>query len=188
MDDVYDKYYQTENLFGQPYPELIDFFSNYPKKGKLLDLGCGQGRDSIPLARLGYDVTGVDSSKVGIKQMNTIAKFENLSLKGDVADIFQFEDFRNYDFVLLDSIFHFTKKDRKKEITFLQKILMNIKNDCLLIVCIQDTGKKVDILNETIDFEKQYVRLANKKFDYTFEDQQSGHKSKTNYRMLVIKK
>lgn len=54
MTATYDKYYQTENLFGDPYPELIEFFANYPKKGKVLDLGCGQGRDAIAIAQLGY--------------------------------------------------------------------------------------------------------------------------------------
>ena len=24
----YDKYYETENLFGEPYVELVDFFEN----------------------------------------------------------------------------------------------------------------------------------------------------------------
>lgn len=41
MTVTYDKYYQTENLFGDPYPELIKFLTDYPKKGKVLDLGCG---------------------------------------------------------------------------------------------------------------------------------------------------
>ena len=62
----YDKYYKTEELFGQPYPELIDFFKNYEPKGNIIDLGCGQGRDSISFARLGYKVTGNDNSKVSI--------------------------------------------------------------------------------------------------------------------------
>jgi tellurite methyltransferase len=30
----YDKYYQTENLFGEPYAGLIEFFKNYEPKGK----------------------------------------------------------------------------------------------------------------------------------------------------------
>ena len=70
MKVQYDKYYQTENLFGRPYPELIEFYSNIKKKGKLLDLGYGQGRDSIALAKLGFTVTGIDYSKVGIEQLN----------------------------------------------------------------------------------------------------------------------
>ncbi|MCB0845307.1 MAG: methyltransferase domain-containing protein, partial [Bacteroidetes bacterium] len=80
MKVPYDKYYLTENLFGKPYPELIEFFSQNPQKGKVLDLGCGQGRDAIALARLGYSVTGIDNSKVGIEQMNQVAQTEKLNL------------------------------------------------------------------------------------------------------------
>lgn len=184
----YDKYYKTENLFGEPFPELIDFFSGYPKNGKVLDLGCGQGRDAIPIARLGFDVTGIDNSKVGIGQMTRIAKTENLKLKGITADIFEFDKFDDYDFVLLDSMFHFAKNDRKKETRFVKKIFSKIKKGCLVIFCIQDTGKKVEILNETIDLEKQLGRLVDKKFKYVFEDSESGHTSETNYSMIVVEK
>ena len=144
MTVSYDKYYQTENLFGDPYPELIEFLSDYPQRGKMLDLGCGQGRDSISLARLGFSVVGIDNSKVGIEQMNQIAKIENLNLRGKVDDIFEFDNFVEYDFVLLDSMFHFAKKDLNKETDFIKKILSKIKYGCLLIICIQDTGKKVE--------------------------------------------
>lgn len=188
IEVTYDKYYQTENLFGEPYRELIDFFSEYPPTGKVLDLGCGQGRDSIPLSRLGFEVMGIDNSEVGIEQMNRIAKTENLKLTGVTTDIFEFDDFTDYDFVLLDSMFHFTKNDRKKETEFIRRILSKIKKGCLLIFCIQDTGKKVNILNETIDHRGQLDRLVDKKIKYIFEDSETGHKSETNYRMIVIRK
>jgi len=35
----YDKYYQTTDLFGEPYPELIEFFARYEPKGKVIVLG-----------------------------------------------------------------------------------------------------------------------------------------------------
>lgn len=188
MTVTYDKYYQTENLFGEPYPVLIDFFAEYPKKGKVLDLGCGQGRDAIPLARLGFEVTGIDNSKVGINQMNRVAKTENISLTGIVTDIFKFEGFSEFDFVLLDSMFHFEKKDRKMETEFIKTIISKIKLGCIIVFCIQETGKKVEFLNEIIDLENQLDRLADKKFEYLFEDTESGHKSKTDYRMVVVRK
>ncbi len=188
MTITYDKYYQTENLFGKPYPELIDFFAEFPEKGEVLDLGCGQGRDSIALARFGFAVTGIDNSKVGIEQMNRIAKTEKLKLNGKIADIFEFDKFTAYDFVLFDSMFHFAKNDRRKETEFIKKVISKIEKGCLLVFCIQDKGKKVEILNETIDFEKELDRLADKKFKYIFEDSESGHLSQSNYRMIVAKK
>ena len=188
MEVTYDKYYQTENLFGEPYPELIEFMSDYPKKGKVLDLGCGQGRDAIALARLGYSVTGIDNSKVGIDQMNKIGEIENLELNGQVGDIYSFDRFAEFDIVLLDSMFHFAKKDKEKEIGLIQKIVSDIRNGSLLVVCIQDTGDKVQILNQSIDFEKEYTRVADNKFKYTFEDEESEHKSEMDYRMIAIEK
>ena len=188
MKVTYDKYYETENLFGEPYPELIEFFAEYSRKGKVLDLGCGQGRDVIALARLGYSVTGIDNSKVGIDQMNQIGKNENLDLVGQVGDIYAFDRFSEFDIVLMDSMFHFAKKDKEKEIGLIKKIVSEIRNGSLVVVCIQDTGDKVQTLNKAINFEKRLNRLADKEFKYVFEDSDSEHKSETNYRMIVIEK
>ncbi|MBD3276175.1 MAG: methyltransferase domain-containing protein [Candidatus Marinimicrobia bacterium] len=188
MTVTYDKYYQTENLFGKPYPELIEFFADYRKKGTVLDLGCGQGRDAIALARLGYSVTGIDKSKVGIDQMNKIGSAENLDLVGQVGDIYSFDQFDEFDIILLDSMFHFAKNDKEKEIGLVKKTVSQIEKGCLLVICIQDTGNKVQILNQAVDYEKKLSRLVDKKFKYIFKDEESRHTSVTDYRMIVIEK
>lgn len=36
---------------------------HFPPSGRLLDLGCGPGREAIALAKLGYDVLGADLSE-----------------------------------------------------------------------------------------------------------------------------
>ncbi|GEM_PF-496857 len=188
MAVVYDEYYQTENLFGAPYPELISFLSNYPTRGKLLDVGCGQGRDAIPIARLGFDVTGIDNSKVGIEQMKQLSYRENLNVLGIVGDIYAYNVFKDFDFILLDSMFHFLKKDRKKETSFIKKIIRDSKIGAIIIFCIQNTGNKVKILNGTIDFYTKIRRLLEKDLVYEYKDKQTGHSSKTNYKMIVISK
>lgn len=188
MTVTYDQYYQKENLFGQPYRELIEFLSDYPEKGKVLDLGCGQGRDAIALARLGYAVTGLDNSKVGIMQMNRIAKDEKLNLTGLVENIYSFDKYNEYDIILLDSMLHFTKKEREREIELVRRIVSKAKCGALIIFCIQDTGNKVQTLEQAIDFPQVYKRLEDKKFRYLFEDEESGHRSESDYRMLIIEK
>ena len=102
MSASYNEYYKKQNYFGNPYPGLVKFFESYPNKTTVLDLGCGQGRDSLFLGRLGFEVTGVDISSVGIKQLNEVAQSEGLKVKGIVDDIYTFDITDEYDIILLD--------------------------------------------------------------------------------------
>ena len=188
MKSEYDKYYQNENLFGEPYPELIKFYSGIPERGKLLDLGCGQGRDSIALAKLGFEVTGIDNSTVGIKQLNRIAESINLPLKGMVEDIFNFTNFNEFDFILLDSMFHFGKRERTKETNFIKRVFEESSPNTLITICIQKTGKKIEILNAIISSTDHLKIIDKTELVYTFEDEKSNHKSETKYEMVTMKK
>lgn len=187
MKTAYDKYYSTENYFGDPYPELIDFFEKIPTRGTLLDVGCGQGRDAIPLAKLGYSVTGIDNSKTGIKQLNEVAQNEKLDLTGMVTDIYTFDQFQQFDFILLDSMFHFLKKDRKKEVEFIQGMCLQSKSGAVIVFCIQNMKKKIDVLNQTLDADGKKERVYEIEFDYTFIDPSTGSTSGTPYKMIVVK-
>jgi len=39
------------------------FLEEIPSKGKILDGGCGSGRDSLAFSKMGYEVTAFDASK-----------------------------------------------------------------------------------------------------------------------------
>ena len=188
MKVEYDKYYQTENLFGEPYPELIEFYSSTAKKGKLLDIGCGQGRDSIPLAKLGFSVTGIDNSKVGIEQLNKIAEKENLPLKGVVQDIYSYSNFNKFEFILLDSMFHFGKKEREKEIKFLNRLIDKSKPNAFITICIQKTGVKLEILDSILSKKNMLIKVDQTELIYRYEDKESNHSSETKYEMITVKK
>jgi 2-polyprenyl-3-methyl-5-hydroxy-6-metoxy-1,4-benzoquinol methylase len=185
----YDKYYKTEDLFGEPYAELIKFFKLFEPKGKLIDIGCGQGRDLLPLANLGYDVTGIDNSKLGISQMTKKAEQEKLKVIGLIGDIYKFDNYQDYDIVLLDSMFHFEKREKQKETGLITKIADNIKQGSLICICIQDTGNKVQTLKSTIQNAKPDFEVLNDScLIYNYEEKDSGHKSKTKYLMYIVKK
>lgn len=188
MTVAYDEYYQSENLFGEAYPELIDFFKSWKNRGKLLDLGCGQGRDAIPLVRLGYHVTAIDYSKVGIDQLNRIAEKEKLPLKGLVDDIFTYQRLQEYDFILLDSMFHFTKSDLNKETEFVRRVISETRERTLIAFFIQNTGNKVQLLESIITDLQQTKYLKAMGLSYTFRDEKSGHESVTPYWMLILMK
>jgi predicted O-methyltransferase YrrM len=54
--------------------------------GKALDVGIGQGRNSLYLASQGWDVTGIDISDEGIRQANETAAAAGLTLHTENVD------------------------------------------------------------------------------------------------------
>lgn len=188
MNNTYDNYYHTENLFGAPYPELLLLFKSINNNLKVLDVGCGQGRDAIAIAQLGFEVTGIDNSAVGIEQLNQATHTKGLKLKGLVEDIYTFTQYSNYDVILLDSMFHFLKKDRTKEVRLIEQIFTSIKPLSLVIFCIQDTKQKVKVLLETIDNDPFMKLTHNIPLIYCFRDDASGHSSETPYRIVLASK
>ncbi len=61
------------------------------KPGRALDVGMGQGRNSLYLARLGWEVTGVDISDKGIEVARAQAARLGLKINCVVSDIAAFD-------------------------------------------------------------------------------------------------
>lgn len=83
------------------------FISRYATGPKVLDVGCGTGRGSIPLAQRGLDVTGIDSSQAMLDETRRLAGETPMTLlPGDVANL-PLPD-SSFDFLLsLNVVVHF---------------------------------------------------------------------------------
>ena len=55
--------------------------------GRALDLACGEGRNAIWLASLGWQVTGVDFSDVAIERARKLAGSRSVQVDFRVADV-----------------------------------------------------------------------------------------------------
>ena len=73
---------------------------NFLKGLKILDIGCGGGLISEPLARLGGLVTGIDASEKNIKVANIHSKKNNLKIVYLHSSPEQLKEFEKYDIIL----------------------------------------------------------------------------------------
>lgn len=126
----YDKKYKGE--FPILSPKMDFELKRYLKlvNGKnVLDLGIGQGQNSIPLANLGFNVTGVDYSNNCIN----ICKSNCPGLNLIHSDIRNFEIEKNtFDLILSRCVLHFLHKEDAYEIMHSMK--NNLKNNGLIYI------------------------------------------------------
>ncbi len=89
---------------------------------KILELGCGQGRDSIFFASNNIDVVALDSSKVAIDALSNFTNEKNLSLRPMIHNANEgipFDD-SSFDAVYAHMFFNMRFGDEKLEFLFLE--------------------------------------------------------------------
>ena len=115
-DAKYDQHYRDDPAAcGAPFSEFESFCSSVAP-GSVLDLGCGQGRDSLMFARAGHQVVGIDVSSVGITQLREAAEIEALDVHAVVSDVRFYKPDRRFDIVILDRVLHMLPADARREV------------------------------------------------------------------------
>ncbi|MBC7092674.1 methyltransferase domain-containing protein [Candidatus Bipolaricaulota bacterium] len=101
--NTYDeRYARPEYYWGKKPSTLCERVIELapPREGsrpKLLDLGCGEGRDCVYFARHGFDVVGLDLSEVGLAKARRYAEEIGVQVRTVCADIVAYE---------LDDLYH----------------------------------------------------------------------------------
>ncbi len=78
--------------------------NDVPEGGSVLDLACGIGRHSVPLARLGYRVVGVDLSPLYVEKAGEYAAGEDVEavfIEGDMLQVpGSLEEYASFDAII----------------------------------------------------------------------------------------
>ncbi len=83
---------------------------------KLLDIGCGEGKDAVFFARCGYDVSAFDASEAGIEKVKRLAAKANVFVNAFVADIWNYRLDCSYDILYSSGALHYIKPELRDEI------------------------------------------------------------------------
>lgn len=85
-DPYWDRVYSSpRRIFALRPNQLLVSAIGERKPGKALDIGMGQGRNAVFLAKQGWDVTGFDPSAEGIRQAKAEAQKLGVKLNALVA-------------------------------------------------------------------------------------------------------
>ena len=88
MKSLWDARYEAKGtLWGAEPNQFLVEIAEVLDPGTALDLGCGQGRNSLWLASRGFEVTGLDLSPVAIEQATTVAADLDLDISFESVDL-----------------------------------------------------------------------------------------------------
>ncbi len=129
---MWDETYNTDTyVYGKsPNGFLVEQAECLPK-GKVLCLADGEGRNSVYLASLGYQVTAVDLSLVGLNKARDLAKEEAVEIEFIHADLADF-DLGTQQWEAIVSIFCHLPSHIRQPLN--QKIVNALKPDGIYLV------------------------------------------------------
>lgn len=129
----------------------------------ILDVGCGQGRFAIPLAKRGFSITCLDISPVILDMARNKAKgIKNITfIEGNAVDLSQFAD-RSFDLVLtMDGAISFCGSEAKKAVlescrVTREKFIMSVLSRARMVqLCVESSlvlsGKLLEAVNEFME-------------------------------------
>jgi cyclopropane fatty-acyl-phospholipid synthase-like methyltransferase len=133
------QYQQKKKFYWGLKPEKgLKRVLEYAEKGLALDIGAGEGRNSLFLAKNGFKVEAIDKVKEGLKKCKEYAKKYNLPIKTKVIDIrkFKFEK-EKYSLIFSVTSIDFLKFSEIKRI--IKKIKTALKKGGILYLVVFST-------------------------------------------------
>jgi ubiquinone/menaquinone biosynthesis C-methylase UbiE len=131
------EYEKKKEVWINNVPSPMPWFGitlKYKNASRILDIGCGCGRNSVYLGKMGFSVIGVDLNGIGIRKASDYSKMHSLSnvdfVRGSATEVPFKHDF--FDGILcLFTLNLLAQKERKQVILEMQRVLNDRGALCL---------------------------------------------------------
>ena len=126
----YENWYATEEYFwGTKEADLChELIKLVPpsKDIKVLDIGCGEGKDMVYLAKQGYDVYGFDITENGIAKTKRLAKENGVEVTSWIDDVNSFKTDLKFDIIYSTGTIQYLDDDKIDEFFIKVKDMTNV--------------------------------------------------------------
>ncbi len=163
MTDYYDihaREYYDQTVSADPSGFLSPFIQFLPPQPRILDIGCGSGRDLLWLKQRGFQPTGLERS----------AFLARLAGKHSGCPVIE-GDMEHFDFtigswnalMMVGSLVHIS---HKRFVPVIQKLLSGVASPCVILLtmkagegCIRAADGRVFYLWSDAELEESFLRL-----------------------------
>lgn len=114
-----DDYKKEEYFWGiKPSHMCLEVLKLAPpdRPLRLLDIGCGEGKDAVFFARCGYDVSAFDISEAGLDKTRRLADKARVNVRAFRANIWDYRLDEKYDILFSSGSLHYIKPELRDEI------------------------------------------------------------------------
>ena len=113
----YERWYEGDGYYWgtEPAKFLDELIALCPPSGdkKVLDIGCGEGKDAVYMAAKGYAVTAFDLTENGIRKTLLLARDRGVDIKAYVDDINTFETDDQFDIIYSSGTIQYLFEENK---------------------------------------------------------------------------
>ena len=168
---------------AKPGPEL-DFYLKYSRQahGPVLDLGCGTGRLTIPLAQYGCNISGLDLSPEMLKRAEEKAVELGLEIYWVQEDFRRLSSVRRFGLILMSSDTVNLMKSRFDFESLFHGVMAHLQPDGLFVFSIVNPNLQQLSKSGKASITKN-THLTDDKTNQTLKSQQSHHYDVINQQL-----
>ncbi|MFD0672476.1 helix-turn-helix domain-containing protein [Cohnella sp. GCM10027633] len=117
---IYEEEYKGERYYWGTEPNGVcyEVLRRVPptKRLRLLDIGCGEGKDAVFFARNGYEVTAFDVTDAGTEKTKRLADQVGVHVNVFKADILDYRIEAPFDILYSSGVMHYMRPEYREEI------------------------------------------------------------------------